>query len=92
MCSVINSPVHLDRLFNGWSTLKCDDDLSSLYSRSLKLAQTLKNLTDAMSVPDDKVLEDFLSFSTKKVESPREAMRELELSMAMALRKIRRQA
>ncbi|WP_413720590.1 hypothetical protein [Silicimonas sp. MF1-12-2] len=56
------------------------------------MAQTLKNLTDAMSVPDDKVLEDFLSFSTKKVESPREAMRELELSMAMALRKIRRQA
>lgn len=45
-----------------------------------------------MSVPDDKVLVDFLSFSTRRVDCALETVQSLELSLALALSKIRGRA
>lgn len=50
---------------------------------------SLKKLADSISAPDKQALGDFLAFSSRKVDYAGEVEAQLELSLMLAIRRIR---
>ena len=55
------------------------------------MAVSLKKLAESMSVPDKRALGDFLTISSRKVGSTTEVEAQLELSLLLAIRRLRGQ-
>ena len=51
------------------------------------MTKPLKSLSESISVTEDKALSDFVTLSTRKTSSPREAEAQLLMSLSLAARK-----